>query len=132
MHALLAQVGSSAGPNGWIVVIALGMLVSLGIGVITLSRLISGKSGERQIEPTNLAALSAQIGCVAKELSGINRELGEVRAIGERTEEAVGELTKKQHDDMSGAHKRIDQIDREVAAQGRQIDSIEKRCPNCA
>jgi len=132
MDAILAQAAPPAEPNGWIVVIALGTLISLGIGVITLSRLISGKSGERQIEPTNLAALSTQIGGVARELSGINRELGEVRAIGERTEEAVGELTKKQHDDMSGAHHRIDAIDREVAAQGRQIDSIERRCPNCA
>ena len=129
MHPILAQAASPAEPNGWIVVIALSVLVSLGIGVITLARLISGKSAERQIEPTQLAALSTQIGGVAKELNGINRELGEVRAIGERTEEAVGELSKKQHDDMSGAHHRIDTIDREVAALNRQVNYMENRLP---
>jgi hypothetical protein len=125
---IFAQV-SPTEANGWIVLIALGTIVSLGIGIITLARLLSGKSGERQIEPTQIAALSTQIGDVAKGLSGINRELGEVRAIGERTEEAVGELTRKQHDDMSGAHHRIDTIDREVAALNRQVNSMENRWP---
>lgn len=112
--------------DGWTVVQAVSVMVSLGVASLAFIRSASGKSGERQIEPTQIANLSAQISGVAKDLGAINRELGEVRAIGERTEDAVGVLSSKQHDDMSGVHKRIDAISDRVSAHDARIHAIER------
>ena len=53
---------------------------------------------------------------LSEKLSTMNRELGEVRTIGSRTEDAVLRLNQKQHEDISGAHKRIDGVSERVAA----------------
>jgi len=119
MLPLLAQVPS--GSEGWTVVLALSVLVSLGLSSISFVRQLSGKSGERQVEPTQLAALADKIDTLADKIDGINREIGEVRC---DTHARVHSLEGQ----TEGIHTRIGGISRELAATVSRVDAVERNC----
>lgn len=97
----------------------------------TVMKSLSGRGDERQIEPTQLSALSSDIQSLESAIGAQNRELGEIRAIGERTEQALSDLTEKQDRDIVGAHRRIDVIDRDLAETKARVSAIERQCPKC-
>jgi hypothetical protein len=125
----LAEATQSAA--SWNVVEVLAVLVALALSVGSLIRSMSGKSGERQIEPTQIAALRDAIAELQTTLNAYNRELGEGRVIAERTEEDLSALSRKQETDIVGAHRRIDVIDRDLAEVKARVSGIERQCPKC-
>lgn len=125
----LAEATQSAA--SWNTVEVIGALIGLGLAAAAFIRTFSGKSGERQIEPTQIAALRDAIAELQATLNAYNRELGEGRVIAERTEEVLSALSRKQETDIVGAHRRIDVIDRDLAEVKARVSGIERQCPKC-
>lgn len=59
---------------------ALGELASLGVSIVTLAKFMTGKGGERQVEPTQLSAIRHEMAAQTNTLQHINREMGEAKA----------------------------------------------------
>lgn len=110
---LLANTDAS---GSWTTVLALGVLINLFIGLGVLVRMISGKGGERQIEPTQIAAITTELRAQTQTLNNINREVGEVRS-------SVAPIAQ----DVAGLHTRVSGISRELAATVARVDGLEKR-----
>ena len=103
------------------------LLLTIGVNFFILVKAANGKAGERQVEPTQLAALQQQLeknheanqrhlSVQTSMLSAINREVGEVKT-------AV-DIVKK---DVDGFHQRVGGISRELAATSARVDGLEKR-----
>lgn len=117
MSALVAQAtAASTNELSWIVVGVLMLLVNLGIGALTFVRLANGKGGERQIEPTQIAAIQGELKQQTSTLNNINREVGEVKT----------SLTKVETE-MAGLHTRTNSISRDLAATAAKVDGLERR-----
>lgn len=115
MLTLLAL--SPADPaSSWTTVLALGVLINLFIGIGVLVRMFTGKGGERQIEPTQIAAIQSELRAQTSTLNNINREVGEVRG-------SVSPLVK----DVDGLHQRVSGISRELAHTVARVDGLERR-----
>jgi hypothetical protein len=161
LSLLLAQAQAQAaqatdsGMNSYlaigIVVVGLGSLSSLAVSLITLSRFSSGKANERQIEPTQLAALQTQIrenhtqnqaelkaqtstlGDIKGELGIVNAKVGAVEKSVDALSDVKGEvgIVRSKVDsvakDLDGAHQRIGGISRELAGTTARVDGLEKR-----
>lgn len=113
MIPLLAQVApDNAQHLGWVglALIALLQLAFLG------KQVFGGNKGERQIEPTQLAGLTAEIRAQTVTLNAINREVGEVKT-------SVEGLTEQ----MAGMHHRVGGISRDLAGVTARVDGLEKR-----
>lgn len=78
MLPILAQATSDPA-NSWTTVLALGVVINLFIGLGVLVRMFTGKSGERQIEPTQIAAIQAELGKQTTTLNKLDRETGELK-----------------------------------------------------
>lgn len=121
-----------------IVVVGLGSLASLAVSLITISRLSSGKANERQIEPTQLAALQTQLeknntatqALIEKNNTATQIELRSQTLTLNTINREVGELSTKVNavvTDVLGAHQRLSGISRELAATAAKVDGLEKR-----
>lgn len=116
MLSLLAQTSPADAGSSWITVVALGVIINLFIGLGVLVRMMVGKGGERQIEPTQIAAIQTELRTQTSTLNNINREIGEVRG-------SVGPLVK----DVDGLHIRVSGISRELAHTVARVDGLERR-----
>ena len=143
---LLAQAqAAQAAPAGLnqylvvgLVVFGLTSLAGLAVSLITLSRMVSGKANERQIEPTQLAALQAQIernNTATQALIEKNNTAAQIELRGQTStlnaiNREVGEVSTKVNAvvaDVLGAHQRLGGISRELAANTARIEGLEKR-----
>lgn len=115
----------------WALIIGLSQLASLGLSTLQLVRMSTGKSSERQIEPTTLASLSAKIDGQTTALSTMNREVGQLSESVGNVTRAVEELRRALRDDISGAHRRIDEISEEVARHAAEIEALQRSCSSC-
>ncbi len=111
---LLAQ--APANEISWLVVGAIVLLLNLGIGAMTFVRMANGKGGERQIEPTQIAAIQLELKQQTTTLNNINREVGEVKT-------SVGKVEVE----VAGLHQRTNGISRDLAATAAKVDSLERR-----
>jgi capsule polysaccharide export protein KpsE/RkpR len=114
MDPVLAQATDAA--SSWTAVLAAGVIINLFIGLGVLVRMFSGKGGERQIEPTQIAAIQAELKLQTMTLNAINREIGEVKS-------SVPPLAQQ----VEGLHVRVGGISRELAATVARVDGLEKR-----
>ena len=114
MTALFAE--NIAGAYNWNVVTALGVLVALALNGLMFVRTLTGRANEHQIEPTQLHAITRELGAQTKVLSDINREVGEVKTTVDIVKAEVG-----------GFHTRVGGISRELAATTARVDGLEKR-----
>lgn len=131
MNPALAQVAASDSTQSYviigIVVVALATLSSLGVSVITFFRLTSGKANERQIEPTQLHAITAELHGQTAMLTGIQVKVGIAATSIEHLREAL-QVTKADHKhDIEGLHARVGGISRDLAATVARVDGLEKR-----
>lgn len=115
LAALLASTAAE-GSSSWIAVLAAVVIVNLFIGLGVMVRIFTGKSGERQIEPTQIAAIQAELKTQTLTLNSINREIGEVKC-------SVSPLAQQ----VEGLHVRVGGISRELAATVARVDGIERR-----
>lgn len=117
------------GSTNWLAVVALFTLVSGGVSVITLIRLVTGKGGERQIEPTQIAAIQAELKAQTTTLTNINREVGITSQSVTSLAAAVDHLRGVQRQDVDQIHTRVNAISRDLAGVAARVDGLEKREP---
>lgn len=121
MILLVAQMPEAA--SSWNVVLVLSVLVSLSLNAVGLVRGFGSKSSERQVAPTQLAAIQTDLGGLAKDVSAI-REMQ--AAQGERiqaTKESVDALSAKQQRDTEGLYKRVNAISEDLARIGERVNA---------
>ena len=106
---------------------AISALVALGVSAITFVRLAGGKANERQIEPTSLAAIQAELRGQTSTLNNINREMGGVAASLINFQREVTEVKEREAVCSAGLHQRIGGISRELAATTARVEGLEKR-----
>lgn len=116
MTPLLAL--ASAAPAGDSSTLAIGVLV-VGLTALlnlalTAKQLLGGNKGERQIEPTQIASLDANIKSLSAAVGTLNRE--------------VGTLSTLSHQ-VDGLHTRVGGISRELAHTVARVDGLERREP---
>ena len=140
---LLAQAqAATSGLNQYLVVglvvFGLTSLAGLAVSLITLSRMVSGKANERQIEPTQLAALQSQLeknntatqALIEKNNTATQIELRSQTVTLNTINREVGEVSTKVNAvvvDVLGTHQRLGGISRELAATSARVDGLEKR-----
>ncbi len=121
MMLLLAQAaatGAAANLNAWGIVSVLSMLVALALSSMAYIRQVSGKGGERQIEPTQIAAITNELKAQTVTLNKLDREMGETRA----GVEAVNDKITAQGEQVDNAFKRINAISIESAQVRARLD----------
>ena len=126
MPTLLAEATQSAA--SWNVVEVLGVLLALALSAGSFIRSASGKAGERQIEPTQIAALRDDIASLQATLNAFNRELGEGRVLSAQNQQAVRDLHEKQSEDAQHLHEKINAVALRVEKHDARIDGIERTC----
>lgn len=139
MIPLLAQVAGAAdgGLNTYVViglvVVGLGSLSSLAVSLLTISRLSSGKANERQIEPTQLAALQQTFDRYHQEnkkelhaqtatLNKLDREMGIAGANIAAVDRKVEQLAADTKRETENVFKRINAISTESSVTSRRLD----------
>jgi ABC-type xylose transport system substrate-binding protein len=108
-------------------VAAISALVALGVSAITFVRLAGGKANERQIEPTSLAAIQAELRGQTQTLNKLDREMGGVSASLINFQREISEMKTAESACAVGVHARISGISRELAATTARVDGLEKR-----
>lgn len=102
-------------------------------------QLSSGRSRERQVEPTAVATLAAKIDLQGGKIDGqttalsaLNREIGAMASASTALASTVEQLSAIQREDITGAHKRIDELSKEVARHDAAISAIQRNCDKCS
>jgi hypothetical protein len=141
MFPILAQSAVVGSSSNWTVVTTLGVLLTLAINAVLFVRMASGKSGERQIEPTQLAALQSQLdrnhAAAQAELKSqtvmlneINRESGATKATVEAIAKDVATIRTEHRAEIDKAHQRMNGMSRELAGTTARVDGLERREEN--
>lgn len=137
MPPLLLAETAAQGATSWIVVSALAVIVSLGVSALTFIRLAGGKAGERQIEPTQLAALQAELRqnhqaqqtelrLQTAALAKLDREMGGVTSSLGTFQRDIAEIKSTHASAIEGVHTRINGISRELASTTARVEGLEK------
>jgi hypothetical protein len=125
----LAQITQD--PSPWVVVQSLGVLVMLALNGFTLVRGISGKGAERQVEPTQLSAIQADIKSLTSALADVGRtqaaQSEAIRAI----KDTLDNVRTAQQRDVEGLYKRVNAISEDLAGVKARVGAVELRCPKC-
>jgi 3-keto-L-gulonate-6-phosphate decarboxylase len=125
-----AQQITDSGAN-WTMVLGLTQLLTLAMLAFQFVRSASGKGGERQIEPTALADIRAALGDINDSVATMNREMGATSEAVNNLQKLLEESRACQREDINGAHRRIDELSKEVARQGAEIKAIQRGCEKC-
>jgi uncharacterized protein HemX len=135
----LATTASDAtGSTSWIALSAIGLLLAVGLNFFALVRMANGKANERQIEPTQLAALQAEmrnnhlaaqaeLRLQTTTLAKLDREMGGVSASMSSFQREIAEIKVNHSRDIEGVHSRLGGISRELSSTTARVDGIEKR-----
>ena len=125
---LLANtVTDAAGSTSWVAVLAIGTLLSLGVSFLTMVRMANGKANERQIEPTQLSAIQAELKGQTATLNKLDREMGGVATSIINFQREISEMKTAESACSVGVHARMSGISRELAATTARVDGLEKR-----
>lgn len=138
MLPLLLAETTAQNATSWLVVGALALLLSTGLSAITFIRTVVGKGSERQVEPTQLAGLQAEIRTnhVAAQaelrlqtasLAKLDREMGGVAASISGFQRDIAEIKVAHTRDIEGVHTRISGISRELASTTAKVEGLEAR-----
>lgn len=125
MHLLLSQATTASASDQsaiqiGVVVIALLALLQL---VLVGKQLFGGNKGERQIEPTQIAAITAELRQQTITLNKVDREMGEQK---ERIKSVDDKIT-AQSVQVDNAFRRINAISQESAALIARVQGLENR-----
>lgn len=111
----------------WMVVIGLTAVAALGINVLQFFRMANGTDGQRQVEPTDMAAIKTELKSQTATLGKLDREMGGLAVSANATTEALVEIRKNHRDDIDGIHSRVGGISRELASTTARVEGMEKR-----
>lgn len=126
IHSILAQAGAPS--TGWSSSLEVwGVLALLAVNLVTLYKSMSGQDSERQIEPTQLAAITSDLKTVSSILSKLDREAGETKSAMEGIARGLIELRANHHGDILGVHTRVNIISADLAGTKARVEVIEKR-----
>lgn len=103
-----------------VVVVGLSSILQL---VLAGKQLIGGNKGERQIEPTQIAAIQSELRTQTLTLNKLDREMGGMSS----QVKAVDEKIDAQTVQVDNAFKRINAISIESAAVRARVDGLERR-----
>jgi hypothetical protein len=109
MPLLVLAEATAESANIGMLVIGLTSILNLGL---LATQWVKGNKGERQIEPTQLAAIGTELQRLTTAVNSLNREVGTLSAATEQVE---------------GLHIRVGGISRELAATVARVDGLEKR-----
>ena len=98
-----------------VVVVGLSSLVQL---ALASKQLFGGNKGERQIEPTQLASIAAEMATQTSTLNKLDREMGEAKA----GIKAVDDKISAQGKNIDDAFRRINAISQESAGLKARIE----------
>lgn len=127
---VLSQIAADhAGSTSWVAIGAIGVLLAIGLNFFALVRIANGKANERQIEPTQIAAIQTELRNQTDTLNAINREMGGVSVAIDGFRADIAEVKRTTASALEGVHTRIGGISREVAAASARLDALDKRRP---
>ncbi len=95
---------------------SLSVLLLLALTVMQLVKGASGKDGQRQIEPTEMHAITTELRAQTVTLNKLDREMG-----------VVSKSVESMEEQMSGMHHRVGSISRDLSATSARVDGLEKR-----
>ncbi len=128
MIHLLAQVQATSDQDRlWLVIVGIGVLASLALNGIQILKMANGTDGNRQIEPTAIAAIQTELQGQTRTLNKLDREMGGMMVETSAIKKDVAEIRDSHRRDIEGIHARIGGISREVARSSAQIEGLEKR-----
>ena len=114
----------------WAVLVTGGSsLLTLIIQAQQFIRSSNGKATERQVEPTAISDLREKIDTMNSTVASMNREMGATSEAVANIEQILGEHRQAQRDDINGAHRRIDELSKEVSRHSAQIEGIQRHLP---
>jgi len=108
---ILAAAAESDPSSLTVGMVAVGLLLLLNLA-LTAKQLFGENKGERQIEPTQLAAIQTEQKAQTALLTTLNREVGTLSTLAGQVE---------------GLHVRVGGISRELAHTVARVDGLEKR-----
>ena len=120
---ILAEVVGADAQNTLLIFATAGSVV---VSAIAIFRTVSGKDGERQIEPTQIHALRESIAEQTKALSENSRELGILHRSVDILTDNLTEMRGKQERELGKVHNRIDGISEKVAKHGEAIETLQR------
>lgn len=122
---LLAQAGDGSSWQTTMAVVS--SLLSMGVAFFALVRIGSGKANERQVEPTQIAAISAELKAQTSMLAKLDRESGITLSKVEGVEKDIEEIKSTHAKELEGVHVRLGGISREGVETRTRVDGLEKR-----
>lgn len=125
--AAASEIGDASSISWMVLVIGGSTLLSFLLSAMQFVRTVGGKGGERQVEPTQIAAMNSKLEDITKLLGSVNREMGEIARDAKNAIDSVAKLAEKQSDQISRAHQRIDRVAETVANHGGRLDLLEKK-----
>ena len=128
MH-ILADVAPTSPAFGLMIQVA-GTIASLAVSLLLLMKISSGKDGERQIEPTAVAAIQEDLKAQTLAISKIDREMGGVISSVDLIKRELVEIRVNHRSDVTGLNARIDAISHELAGTAARVEGLEKREPS--
>lgn len=137
MHPLFAELASPASTS-WIAISALGAVLVVALNFLAIIRIANGKANERQIEPTQLAALQAEmrtnflsnqseLRSQTATLNKLDREMGGICASVSAMQRDITEVKVGHTQSIEGVHARMGGISRELASTTARVDGLENR-----
>lgn len=122
MLPLLAQAEPSQFVTIGILIIGGGAVMQFLVGWLTVSRLTSGKANERQIEPTQLAAIQSEMRMQTMTLNKLDREMGVASANISAVDKKVDQLATDQKRETENVFRRINAISTESSITAKRLD----------
>lgn len=127
MIPILAQATATTEPSSWIVVGAIVLLANLAVTVLQFFRMSSGKDGERQIEPTQIAGIQQELKSQTLTLNKLDREMGEAKQQVASVARDVVEIKQVHRQEIEGVHLRIGGISRELTSTTTTVKALQDR-----
>ncbi|HEY1791549.1 MAG TPA: hypothetical protein VGG34_01410 [Opitutaceae bacterium] len=128
MTCLLAEAEPSlSGTSFYGVLVGIGVVAALALAIFQLTRMASGTDGQRQIEPTAIAAIQAELKEFGRTLTELSTKMGGMSASVDALKDSVTEVRGTHRDDIEGVHTRLSGISRELAGTTARLESSEQR-----
>ena len=140
MISLLAQIAAqtlaqapahaSAGGNLENVVIVVGgltILFNLANLATTFIQRQTGRDGQRQIEPTQIAALGDKLDKLSENSSATSREMGELKSSVKALDKNVSASSERQSQEIAGIYERLNTQSTDIAAIKARVEILERK-----
>ena len=139
MMTILAQAQAASSQSSLLITgaVVLGLTSILNL-IVAGKQLLGGNKGERQIEPTQLAALQQQmeknhtaaqseLRSQTSTLTKLDREVGEIKTSVGNVQNEVTTLRKEQKESEAGVFRRVNAISTESTETRTRVEILERQ-----